>query len=100
MPQVMAAASAKYALPTVSNGSNGFTDDTWTATGTTNAPSRRYLHTAVWTGSEMIIWGGFDNSSLGEHRREIQSQHGHVDNHQHHQCALRPTWPHGYLDWH
>src|SRR5712691_10589727 len=23
-----------------------------------NAPSPRYIHTAVWTGSEMIIWGG------------------------------------------
>ena len=25
---------------------------------TTNAPDTRYLHTAVWTGSEMIVWGG------------------------------------------
>ena len=32
--------------------------DTWTATGTTNAPSARFNHTAVWTGSEMIVWGG------------------------------------------
>src|SRR5439155_7884835 len=32
--------------------------DTWTATTTNNAPGARYLHTAVWTGSEMIIWGG------------------------------------------
>ena len=32
--------------------------DSWTATSTTNAPSVRYLHTAVWTGSEMIVWGG------------------------------------------
>jgi N-acetylneuraminic acid mutarotase len=32
--------------------------DNWTATSTTNAPEARYLHTAVWTGSEMIIWGG------------------------------------------
>src|ERR1044072_5744909 len=31
----------------------------WTATSTTNAPSPRYLHTAVWTGNEMIVWGGF-----------------------------------------
>ena len=33
-------------------------DDTWTATTTANAPVARDLHTAVWTGSEMIIWGG------------------------------------------
>src|SRR5207249_5375031 len=31
----------------------------WAATSTTNAPSARYLHTAVWTGSEMIVWGGY-----------------------------------------
>ena len=27
------------------------------------APTGRYLHTAVWTGSEMIVWGGYDGSS-------------------------------------
>src|SRR5205823_1846312 len=32
--------------------------DSWTATSTTNAPAARYTHTAVWTGSEMIVWGG------------------------------------------
>ncbi|KAF5407886.1 MAG: hypothetical protein Udaeo2_19570 [Candidatus Udaeobacter sp.] len=32
--------------------------DSWTGTSTTNAPSARSIHTAVWTGSEMIIWGG------------------------------------------
>jgi N-acetylneuraminic acid mutarotase len=34
--------------------------DTWTTTGTTHAPTGRVGHTAVWTGSEMIVWGGFD----------------------------------------
>src|SRR5206468_8542782 len=33
--------------------------DRWTATSTTNAPSGRASHTAVWTGSEMLVWGGF-----------------------------------------
>jgi N-acetylneuraminic acid mutarotase len=37
------------------------TDDTWTATTTSNAPSARHSHRAVWTGSEMIVWGGLDN---------------------------------------
>src|SRR5262249_42965090 len=32
--------------------------DSWTPTSTTNAPSARTYHTAVWTGSEMTIWGG------------------------------------------
>src|SRR5256885_7553050 len=40
------------------------TDDTWTATNLTNAPIARYLHTAVWTGSEMIVWGGSNGSDL------------------------------------
>ena len=34
--------------------------NSWTATSTTNAPSARAGHTAVWTGSEMIVWGGRD----------------------------------------
>jgi hypothetical protein len=25
---------------------------------TINAPSARNFHTAVWTGTEMIVWGG------------------------------------------
>ena len=31
--------------------------DSWTAISTTNAPLRS-SHTAVWTGTEMIVWGG------------------------------------------
>ena len=37
--------------------------DSWTATSTTNAPAGRDYHTAVWTGSEMIVWGGDYGSS-------------------------------------
>jgi hypothetical protein len=45
----------------------GFTDtggrydpetDTWSPTTTTGAPAGRIFHTAVWTGTEMIVWGG------------------------------------------
>ena len=32
--------------------------DSWTATSTANAPDGRLIHTAVWTGTEMIVWGG------------------------------------------
>ena len=32
--------------------------DRWTPITTTDAPSARNGHTAVWTGSEMIVWGG------------------------------------------
>ena len=34
--------------------------DTWAATTTTNAPSGREGHPAVWTGHEMLVWGGDD----------------------------------------
>jgi N-acetylneuraminic acid mutarotase len=56
MSKVMAAATANYAVPTISPDVNGCTDDTWTATAA--PPEVRSGHTAVWTGSEMIIWGG------------------------------------------
>ncbi len=64
VPVTMAAISANYALPVIASPSGGCTDDTWTATSTTNAPAGRYLHTAVWTGSEMIVWGGYDGISF------------------------------------
>jgi hypothetical protein len=32
--------------------------DTWNAITTASAPGGRYAHTAVWTGSRMIVWGG------------------------------------------
>ena len=35
-------------------------NDTWTPIPVQGAPSARRSHTAVWTGSEMIIWGGTD----------------------------------------
>ncbi len=37
--------------------------DTWTATSTSGAPSGRSAHTTVWTGSEMIAWGGYDGKA-------------------------------------
>src|SRR5436190_5156562 len=33
--------------------------DSWTATSTSNAPSGRAAHNAVWAGNEMIVWGGY-----------------------------------------
>jgi N-acetylneuraminic acid mutarotase len=32
--------------------------DTWRATPAAGAPAARYGHSAVWTGGEMILWGG------------------------------------------
>lgn len=37
--------------------------NTWTATSTTGAPSGRSGHSLVWTGSEMIAWGGCNGAN-------------------------------------
>jgi len=42
-------------------GSNNPATDSWTATSTNKAPGARGLHTAVRSGSEMIVWGGEDS---------------------------------------
>jgi N-acetylneuraminic acid mutarotase len=73
-----------YALPTISQTANGFTADTqratttigaqaptpmpgcidvWAATSTADTPAGRSRETEVWTGSEMIVWGGFAGGS-------------------------------------
>jgi N-acetylneuraminic acid mutarotase len=36
--------------------------DTWTATPLTGAPGARSGHAAVWTGNQMLIWGGIDST--------------------------------------
>jgi N-acetylneuraminic acid mutarotase len=38
--------------------------DTWTSTSMTHSPTARWSHTAVWTGTEMIIWGGIDGGAF------------------------------------
>src|SRR5207249_1889780 len=58
VPATMAAVSASYARPVIASPSIACTDNTWTSTSTINAPTARDFHTAVWTGSEMIVWGG------------------------------------------
>jgi N-acetylneuraminic acid mutarotase len=48
----------RYQLPMIASPLGACVDDTWTPTSLANAPSARSNHTAVWTGSEMIVWGG------------------------------------------
>lgn len=38
------------------------TSDSWSSVTLTNHPSARNNHTAVWTGSVMIVWGGTDGA--------------------------------------
>jgi N-acetylneuraminic acid mutarotase len=50
--------------------------DSWTATTTTDAPPGRTFHTAVWTGNEMIVWGGrspFESNDGGRYNPSMNS---------------------------
>lgn len=40
------------------------TANTWTAMSTTGAPAARGYHASVWTGSELLVWGGRDENTL------------------------------------
>src|ERR1035441_5668403 len=40
-------------------------NDNWSAR-TSVTPSARYSHTAVWTGSEMIVWGGYNGTVFND----------------------------------
>src|SRR6266568_2355955 len=62
VPTAMTARNANYALPAISDGAGGCIDDTWTAT--PGPPDARELSRAVWTGSEMIVWGGSSISNF------------------------------------
>src|SRR5678815_2196899 len=35
--------------------------DTWSSMAVAGAPGPRSVHTAVWTGTRMLVWGGFHN---------------------------------------
>jgi N-acetylneuraminic acid mutarotase len=58
LPTAIRVPTDSYALPKITDGS-GCIDNTWVAN--VAPPRRRAGHTAVWTGSEMIVWGGFEN---------------------------------------
>lgn len=49
---------AYYYVPRNDGASYDPQTDLWEPTPTSNAPAPRYLHTAVWTGSKMLVWGG------------------------------------------
>jgi Kelch motif. len=61
-PKEIVAATANYTLPTISDAPSGCIDDTWAST-SIEVPNPRYFHTAVWTGSEVIAWGGHNDVS-------------------------------------
>src|SRR5213594_4170695 len=53
--EATAAKNASYTLPAILD--VGCINDTWAAS-SMNPPIGRWNHTAVWTGTEMIVWGG------------------------------------------
>jgi hypothetical protein len=58
MPMATTLGQVLYTLPKIAEAGNSPCINQWGATSTTNAPSERVYQTAVWTGSEMIVWGG------------------------------------------
>ena len=53
--------SSDVALPALAP--NACTTDTWAAVQTTGAPSARESFSSVWTGTEMILWGGYNGTT-------------------------------------
>jgi N-acetylneuraminic acid mutarotase len=51
-----------YTLPNIADAGDPPCTDQWGATSTSNAPSGGADLAAVWTGSEMIVWGGAGDS--------------------------------------
>ncbi len=47
-----------YSIQTDTGGKYYPSTDSWIPTSTNNCPCPRNEHTAIWTGSEMIVWGG------------------------------------------
>ncbi len=39
-------------------------EDSWVPVATEGAPRGRYQHVAVWTGTEMIVWGGGEHQEI------------------------------------
>nr|MCU0253214.1 kelch repeat-containing protein [Acidobacteriota bacterium] len=56
-----ASPTSPYELPVI-RGSGCGADDTWRPT--QGLPNARFGHSAVWTGAEMIVWGGGDPHDL------------------------------------
>jgi hypothetical protein len=56
---LMLAKTARYRVPAITDTPSSCAAN-WTATTLTGAPDVRWYHTAVWTGSEMIVWGGYN----------------------------------------
>lgn len=50
---------------------NGPRPDSWVAVSTVGAPVGRQDHTAVWTGTEMLVWGGLGENPAPAHDQDL-----------------------------
>lgn len=60
------ATSSSYLSTNATGAYFEYATSTWRAMSDTNAPTARYNATAVWTGSEAIIWGGYSYKNDGK----------------------------------
>jgi N-acetylneuraminic acid mutarotase len=51
--------TAVFQLPAIAEKTNNTSQGQWVHSSLSDVPDGRFGHTAVWTGSEMIIWGGY-----------------------------------------
>ncbi len=72
-------------------------DDTWTPV-SYYLPGNRGYHTAVWTGSLMVVWGGQDASSAIEQRRPLRSLDRYMVTYFHHRSSGSAAFTHGRVD--
>src|SRR5262249_6904584 len=54
---------------------SGCAERAWAATSAVGAPGKRYGYTAVWTGSEMIVWGGYNKKYFNTGGRDDPATH-------------------------
>lgn len=59
---ILEGTKSNYSLPVISGTAGECSDDSWTPT--INLPAARDHHTALWTGNEMIVFGGIFNDGV------------------------------------
>ena len=74
--------------------------DTWAAATTSGEPTARTRHRAVWTGDEMIVWGGVSGHRPHRHRRPLRPGDRQLDADHHRGGAGAAQRPHRGLDRH
>jgi hypothetical protein len=77
-----------YTLPRIAEAGDPPCINAWTATTTVNAPYARLGQAAIWTGSEMIVWGGHGVCCYLNTGGRYNPSTDKLDSHQSHRSAL------------